>query len=340
MIDLLTTALRELESDAPDPEATRDAVYEGIVSRARRRRAATIVAAVATVVGLAAGTYVVTAEFSAHERKPVANPPAPAQEMVELPIPELTMPISLRKSFVSSLRRDWEIGPGSSRSVTYGMEDDANSFSVTVEERKPPRDSETWGPPTHEDDITVNGHPAIVRVYNAEVPAQVLWQLPSGSWAVVRSNTVQRSKQVANAVQNRPIRKVPALTLGIAPPGYRVHSAIWQDGQDTQYMSLRVCKGSDDACLLIERSPEEPGWPGAGREPELTTKCNPDARGEAEFGKPRLIDGARIRLGSDGCFVLKVQDGEQPILLGVPERALGLTVEDLARMAATIKVRP
>lgn len=336
MTDLLTTALRELESDAPDTEATRDAVYQGIQTRARHRRMATVGAAALTVAALAVGAWSIggiltTQDTTPADSKPTLVPVVPAELSIALTVPrELTV----------KKRQLWVRGSDSfTRLIVLTNTGHVDDEDFTVGTGPEPPDATL--PRPRVEDTTVQGRPASARTYADDERLELYWQLPNGNYAFVGSNSAARTQLVAGAVVQGKTSSRPPFTVGLLPRHYLLTGANWSsDPSGPTTDNLTYCplgKRVEYAnCFVIEKwhTSRPKGGPGPG----ASTRC---ARKGVEtpptFGAARQVGAATVRLSGDGCYALK-QVGPGWISLMAPH-GRRIAPDDFARMAASIEMR-
>lgn len=340
MNDDITTALRELEHEAPDVGAVRAAVYQGIDTRARRKRAAVVGGAAASVIALAAGALLLTG--SGDPQLPVAEPDN--GRLVAMQRPALTFPFDA-DSVGAGMTRDWV-------AFDEGLEIDYHGggsaeFNVSASRSAPATNADSE---YTEEKTTVSGHPATVYVKPAagQAPEEtvVVWKLPSGDWASVWSQEPGLALEVANALVEREVTVRPAWSIGLAPPGYERQIVSWGDGPWV-HISGNLCGDGGKHCVRIAEQTSELV---DGPEPADAAGCErtrPSANGEMilprheseplKVGKPREIDGSTVRLGSDGCSAVKIFDNGKRAMVELPVNA-DITPTELGNMAASIEV--
>lgn len=349
MTDLITTALRELESDAPDPEATRDAVYQGIHTRARHRRMATVGAAAVGVVTLAAGAIFVTGGLPQGDHVP-AGPGG--SHLVQFTIPDAEFPVVVPDDLAKGSSQQVRVS-GSASEINFHWADGPPRFTLAASSSEPPREF-AGKTPLLEEDTAVNGQPATLRVYRTGVDIshgyRLVWKTPSGEWITVSAASEQRSKTVAKALEypgGANARKTlhPPLNVKYAPEGFPFYQEGWRDPAHpaVSRSALNLCPTEnfhDANCYSIEVYVKEFAQP-IKDGPEPTDRCRANVERSLVFGRPRAVDGSTVRLSSDGCDALKLRDGADPIIVHGPEAIDSpLMPDELAKFAASIEVRP
>lgn len=328
MNDRITTALRELESAAPDPHTVEQAVYQAIQTRERRRRLAVTTAAVASVIALAAGAVAIGTNL-ADDAPPVLN--QEKDQMVPVAPLATTFPVNPGKYAFGRLPR-WELGPG--MTAAHYLGGDKPDVSITAYERD---DLELQdGPPTSQEpeETTVSGHAAKLFVHKKGTKRQrfeVRWMERPGLALSVESESRDFTLRVANGLLPRDSTVKPLITFGLAPRGF------------TQRNESNVCESNPHQyrCISVEKVPKW-RWPIVdGPEPVDRRPGCPQlvTSGEKplQVGAPRRIDGVTIRLASNGCAAVREhKDGSR--ILARTERGVQVTPMELARTLATAKI--
>lgn len=340
MTDLLTNALRELESDAPDTDATRDAVYQGIQTRARHRRIATVTAAAIAVAALAGGTLYIGGAVMAPDTAPGGGG-TPA--LVPVDPAELTIALKIPRMLSSGRVQLWD-GGGMRTRVTFidesSLRQHAPEAAFTL--------GSGWEPPEtmfalpHNTTTTVRGKPATMRTYVGEERTELYWKLSSGGYAWVESNSASSTRAVANALEEGKTRGRPPFTVGLMPRYYLLADAHWSEVDGPTVDKLRYCPLGkliqQSRCFHIaqwDRGPLKDGpQPGASRHCTRGTYKTP----LPTFGRARQVGEATVRLSSDGCYALKqVSPNRWMAILAPANRRI--VPDDFARMAASIQMR-
>lgn len=342
MTDLLTTALRELESDAPDPEATREAVYQGIHTRARHRRMATVGAAALTVAALAVGAWSISGVLTTQQTTPGGS-----KALVPVPTPELSIAVKIPRKFTAGRTKLWNRQGGLTRLtiLEQGSPDQhVQDEDFTVGSGQEPPEAAFAMP--HDAVTTVQGKPAMMRTYVGEERTELRWELPGGGFAWVESNSASRTRAVANTVDEGTSRGWLPFTVGLMPRHFLLSTASWSSEPDGPTADrLRYCPrgklGPESRCFVVQE------WRGGvenGPEPDASGRCQwngKEAPPRPTFGRERQVGDAVVRLSSDGCYALKRVEGDRwmSILTPLSPYKRKLVPADFAQMAASIQVR-
>jgi hypothetical protein len=337
--DLLTTALRELESDAPDADAVRAAVNQGIHRRARQRRLATVGAAACTVVALAAGAFAVANGFGADRPKPLD---LASTSLVPVEAPPVRVLLKVPGSVREDAAQLWHLR-GEETQVTYAfteLHQSGNPPPVTVGTGLEPPDSMYASP--REVSATVQGKPATLRTYRSEELAELMWQASSGEWVWVAAESESETRQVAEDVTEEVVRARPPLAVGRMPKTFALAEAQWSTVPgDALVSTLKYCPegtyGHEAECFVVT-DPGSTELPG-GYEFDESGYCRRgpvDDPPQTTFGPPLRVDGATVRLGTEGCHAAKLVDGRW-LMVAAPAKAK-LPPQEFARVAASIEV--
>lgn len=347
MNEHITTILRDLEYGAPDEADMRERIYQGIDTRARRRRVAGVAGAAAGVVTLAAGAILVTGGLPQGDHAPAAPG---GSHLVPFEIPDTDLPVVVPDELATGSGRHITVtGPVST--VDFFWTDGPPRFSVVASPTEPPREF-AGRDPIREEGTSVNGQPATLRVYRTGLKIshgyRLLWETPSGEWVTVSAVSEQRSKSVAEALTypgQEDARKTlhPPLNVKYAPEGFVFYQEQWVDptvpAESSGQLDLCPTERNDASCYFIKVHTKESAQP-IKDGPEPTDRCRANVERRAGFGRPRSVDGSTVRLSSDGCDALKLRERADPIIVRGPETVDSpLTPDELAKFAASIECR-
>lgn len=324
----ITTALRELESAAPDPHTVEQAVYQGIQTRGRRRRRAVTTAAVASVITLAVGAVAVGTNL-ADDGATVLN--QDKDQLVPVAPLATTFPVDPSRVDFGRTPR-WELGPG--MAAAHYRDGGKPAVSITAYEREdlefkdgPPRTREP-------EDTTVAGHPAKLFVHDEGTRRQefeVRWMERPGVVLSVESNDRDFTMRVARGLISRDSAVTAPMTFGVAPRGY------------AQRSEHSVCDTNPEVyhCISVGKYPEYRLPIIDGPEPvDRRPGCREHVMFDEEpltAGAPRRIDGVVVRLSSNGCVAVReLEDGSR--LIAQTEHSADVTPMELGRTLASVKI--
>jgi hypothetical protein len=297
--------------------------------------------AASAVVALAAGGVLLAGGVGPDRLTPAPS----ASELVPLEVPELELPMDTRTAIGDWTSAHFTIFRGGDVETTYRYKS-LEGVTLAVMSKKPKRPV-TPGiePPKQDEQISVGGQTATLRVHRHERRAEIFWQLSSGKWLVVTSGTAKRSKQVASARLSAGAQtnvKSP-LDVALAPRGYEFESVMWTDPAESHRPSMELCRSSsnEDCYFVRPHSPGSDGPIADGPEPPDSGVCRVrvnDPPRALPFGKHRTVDGSNVRLSSDGCLAVKYFSGGRTMMVSAPDNSQ-LDPDDFARMAASITLR-
>lgn len=324
MNDRLRTALRELETEAPDDTAVRAAVYQGIDTRARRKRLSTIVGAAATVAALGA----VAVSVGGGE----PNPPTGARSedrLVPVVVPQPVLPVDPRE--VADGRKPQWISSTESVQASYNERPPLSITAHITAKKRPTFTSNN--DPGETTRTTVSGHSAWLTIIEDEHDplAYVTWQLPSGVWMSVETFDPDYAVEAANKLLEREVTGAAELSVRLAPPGYRVDGPFLSNGTGPKSHAVQFMEMPNG----FTDGPQPPNRRGCA---DPRWAVGPNSKPLAA-GPPVHIGNVRVRLGSDGCSAVRINDDGSKVI-AVAQEGGRITPRELGRIVATATVIP
>jgi len=245
MIDngLLRQALVERERHAPSEADVLAGFRAGVMTRQRRRQAATVVGVAGAASVVAVGVFV-AAGRPGEQRGPAQAPPgATSSSSSVVPVPPAAPALPFSVGFLpAGYQLDaWQVGPAEGSAQYFGGKD---FETIVVWISAEPRDAVKGA---SDEPTTVAGRSAVLRRLAPDrAETQLIWQLADGRWAMVggRAPTVslQTLRSVAEQLSPAPTPLRARLGIAAMPEGYLVHS--WHGGGSQATGSLTLCRSA------------------------------------------------------------------------------------------------